>query len=338
MIYVVDVILWKPATHSCLLQGKDFQPKLTARQTPVVKSHTVSPTLPSRKRKAASTAKAVPSPNSTNTGPSSSAGNQRDHDNRVLQQHRLDRLKPASKRQKEPLSATQTHSMQSMPGPAGHVQTNDPPASLLGAAAGTHPKLLPLPSTSQTFKVGGLPHTHHVQHTMHQLSRTLTPSHAQLPNSSEGSSHESSKTADVANPGLDTVTSQIPTRGLTACTAQQQQQHAALQPQPVQTASPPGHQPHLVSSSRSQQQIPPEPVHIMFPKQEQLQGRGHHATAADASTSHGVSHVADSADVANRGLDQQPSAKGRALSQLIARAKKLKEQLDAHALQTAARW
>ena len=353
-----------------LYQGDGFCHKAKASQTRAVGSeasrHTTHATA-SRKRKAPAGVQAAPARNPTTTAAmSSNSSNPQSSISTGLAQKdkQPGYLKPLAKRQKEPSKAFQTHSLQDMSAPeanrdkvaAAQMSANDP-ATSAGA------RLLPLSDVSHAYTVGGVLHTHHVQQTMHQLSSALMSSRIPLTvvapvvigglpsgGASQGSvvtdDCPSSSTAGIARPSHHAVQPQHTWHSML-----QQQPHvdAALShPQHQSDIQDAGAVPCITPQSRQTfPQSPALPERVSQPELKPRQGMALQQASdqADVVPSGGPSakpkpeeHVVmQQAAEAVEASHENPSAKTEALSQLIARARKLKGQLDALASRNVAR-
>lgn len=305
------------------------------------------PAAVSRKRKAGAPAKAFASLSNTTAALGFRTSNS-SHTTGSVQQHveRAQEKKLSAKRQKEPPGAPQMHSMQSVQDPVVDQNfINGPAGPDVGSSATAESRLLPmLPTAFPVYNVGGVPHIDHVQSTVQQLTKTLSSSRAQLLATSNGTA--ASATANHA-PSVPEVRSQPSTAGSAgmtgmAGTAQPgryiRQQHNGLlaesqKQQSVQETSP----------RSPAQRLSREDAQTRSLSADQSQRVSQHAAAPDAV---GVvaTKLAPAASLQQAGdernveaTDGSSPARRKALGQLIARAKQLKEQLDARALRNAAR-
>lgn len=353
-----------------LCQGDGFCPKAKTNQTRAVGSEASRHTThapASRKRKAPAGVQAAPARNPTTTAAvSSNSSNPQSSISTSLahKDKQPGHLKPLAKRQKEPSKAFQTQNLQSMSAPdanrdkvaVAQVPTNDP-ATSAGA------RLLPLSDVSHAYTVGGVLHTHHVQQTMHQLSNALMSSRIPLTvvapvafgglpsgNASQGSvvtdDCSSSSTAGIAGPSHHAVQPQHTWHSMP-----QQQPHvdAALShPQHRSDIQDAGAVPCIIPHSRQTfPQSPAVPESVSQPELKPRQDMALQQASDEAGVvpSGGTSAkpkpdqdvVMQQAAEAVEAIHENPSASTKALSQLIARARKLKDQLDAHASRNVAR-
>lgn len=258
---------------------------------------------------------------------------------------RTERLKRFGKQSKQaavlPVSDSDT-----MPITSGHADHH------VGAAQGkfAQPAQLPLPVSSLHATVSGVPHTQLVQHTMHQLSRTLSSQPlGNIPHVLETASASNASSAQEGAPAVHARLSG-------------QYQNPSVE-KDVQGGLAPVLQPFLASSAseRAESQVhagsaqpgtTPTAVEAISDRQQQQHGTGHMGGVRQLEQHHmqdpgtdqgqpqrqpqgqdqGQAQEEDEirSDAGGRQLVAEAQT-GNALQQLISRAQKLKHQLDAHA-------
>ena len=213
-------------------------------------------------------------------------------------------------------------------------------------------RLLPLADVSHAYNVGGIPHTHYAQQTMHQLSQALIASRMQSP--------VVSAATDAALPFGDASYGPNDTTVCSTTAGTAGISHHAMQPQHTLDNMPqqhshdlPQHQPEHHNASAESitaqqrqdlQQTPamPETVNqtVMKPKQDMplQQASDDSGMTPPGYETKPAQHMARQQAAEEVVATQDgPSTRTKALSQLIARARKLKDQLDAHASRKIAR-
>ena len=350
--------------HLLLLsQGKDFVPRQHPKQVQRALTSARSPPQACRKRKAQQENQTTASTGSQPTAGKSSRGN--DTPGQAGQASRHNRLKSiCSRRKQAPPSEGAIPSRVGVTAPQ-HLQQHSFSIADAQQATGTLP---PLGSTLQA-QVGGIPHTQLVLNTMQQLSRTLS-SEAHSSASTQGLSQPRIP-APATSGGGGAAAAGAVTSAASAASAQaprtQQAGHLSVQSN-MSAGPPPVLQPFLTAVDEEQAcQRAPD---LVADPQHKLQGVDEEAPPAKCSqpppqlcsTSpdghHSLPTVegqaerqaerqgeVQSSEQADRHAQKQESAAfeqkeagpmahmqtGSALQQLIARAQKLKEQLDAHA-------
>ena len=331
-----------------LHQGKDFQPRAGARHQGkdfqpkpglAVSSKSAADRLSapaSRKRKAIAPAKAVPSQRRTarkslHNSHSRRDGSMPEQAQQTQQGTNSLSQKPSAKRQKDPPSALQTPSMQTPAAAASHThllsstQAQQPDAARLIPDPRTVDNVAMVASDSRPVDSAAVvPAMPDIRSRPSPASPAGTAGPRMQPAQQQGGLHaiQGQHAFQPSSAG---------TSGLSIQAAQQQGGlHTAQGQQGPQAA--------LADAPQQQSDVVHHPL-----APDQTQSSPHLATGSNPVSSREVKHEQDQlqqeadADRAGEAVREGVSARSQALSQLIARAKKLKDQLDAHARRNALR-
>lgn len=347
------------AKHPLLLllsQGKDFAPRQHlkhAQQAQRARTNARSPPQVSRKRKAQQETHPTASTGlhlTAGSGPSC-------HDTPLQagQASRHNRLKSLGSRPKQARSAEAAKSMAVDVTAPQHSQQQS--CKVLDAQQGV--VSLPLPASTLQAQVSGVPHTQLVLNTMQQLSRTLSSEPRASP-STQGLFQPS-----ILAPGTGTAAAAAPPNAESAAVEQSAASAAAAQvstqfPQPpprqqhsAQQSLSPVLQPFLVPAADREQTCQSTPLldadslqAVQTSANKAPFAHGDHSLVQPNDQQVGVGQAEGQSSEPADGLPQNLKASGfeqkeagpmthmqtgSALQQLISRAQKLKQQLDAHA-------